>query len=92
MKHFTLSNTPFDTATLRAELLDDRVGGFASFEGWVRDHNADRAVLGLRYEAPGLRLDPPQLAAVVDQQAAAGLRRGAEPELRRRHQGCRSSL
>ena len=51
MKRFTLADTPFDTATLRAELLDDRVGGYASFEGWVRNHNADRAVLGLRYEA-----------------------------------------
>ena len=51
MKRFTLSDTPFATATLRAELLDDRVGGFASFEGWVRNHNADRAVHGLRYEA-----------------------------------------
>jgi molybdopterin synthase catalytic subunit len=51
MKRFSLSATPFDTATLRAELLDDRVGGYASFEGWVRNHNADRAVKGLRYEA-----------------------------------------
>ncbi|GAB3354590.1 molybdenum cofactor biosynthesis protein MoaE [Lysobacter tyrosinilyticus] len=51
MNRFSLSDTPFDTATLRAELLDDRVGGYASFEGWVRNHNADRAVLGLHYEA-----------------------------------------
>ena len=51
MARFRLADTPFDTATLRAELLDDRVGGYASFEGWVRNHNADRAVLGLRYEA-----------------------------------------
>lgn len=50
-KRFSLATTPFDTAALRAELLDDRVGGYASFEGWVRDHNADRVVLGLRYEA-----------------------------------------
>ena len=50
-KHFSLSETPFDTATLRAQLLDDRVGGYASFEGWVRDHNDGRAVHGLRYEA-----------------------------------------
>ena len=48
---FSLSDTPFDTAALRAELLDARVGAFASFEGWVRDHNAGRAVSGLRYEA-----------------------------------------
>ncbi|UNK50424.1 molybdenum cofactor biosynthesis protein MoaE [Lysobacter sp. S4-A87] len=49
--HFNLSETPFDTASLRAQLLDDRVGGYASFEGWVRDHNDGRAVNGLRYEA-----------------------------------------
>ena len=51
MQRFHLADTPFDTANLRAELLDDRVGAYASFEGWVRNHNADRAVLGLRYEA-----------------------------------------
>ena len=51
MARFRLSGTPFDTATLRAELLDARVGGYASFEGWVRDHNDGRSVDGLRYEA-----------------------------------------
>lgn len=48
---FSLSDTPVDTAVLRAHLLDARVGAFASFEGWVRDHNAGRPVSGLRYEA-----------------------------------------
>lgn len=51
MPRFQLLDTPFDPATLRARLLDDRVGGYASFEGWVRDHNDGRAVHGLRYEA-----------------------------------------
>ena len=51
MARFGLSETPFDVASLRAELLDARVGGYASFEGWVRDHNEGRAVIGLRYEA-----------------------------------------
>ena len=51
MKRFALSDKPFDTATLRAELLDARVGAYASFEGWVRNQNADRNVEGLRYEA-----------------------------------------
>ena len=51
MPRFDLSATPFDTATLRARLLDARVGAYASFEGWVRDHNAGRTVTGLRYEA-----------------------------------------
>lgn len=51
MNRFSLSETPFDTATLRAQLLDDRVGGYASFEGWIRNHNDGRAVHGLRYES-----------------------------------------
>jgi molybdopterin synthase catalytic subunit len=51
MARFRLSETPFDVAALRAELLDARVGAYASFEGWVRDHNDGRAVTGLRYEA-----------------------------------------
>ena len=51
MARFRLSETPFDVAALRAELLDARVGGYASFEGWVRDHHDGRAVTGLRYEA-----------------------------------------
>ena len=51
MARFELSPTPFDTATLRASLLDARVGAYASFEGWVRDHNDGRSVHGLRYES-----------------------------------------
>ena len=51
MARFELADTPFDPATLRAGLLDDRVGGYASFEGWVRNHNDGRNVTGLRYEA-----------------------------------------
>ena len=51
MPRFKLSETPFDTATLRAGLLDASVGAYASFEGWVRDHNDGRGVRGLHYEA-----------------------------------------
>jgi len=51
MKNFTLSDVAIDIAPLRAALLDQRAGAFASFEGWVRDHNDGRAVQGLRYEA-----------------------------------------
>ena len=51
MQRFRLSDVPFDTATLRAELLDARVGAYASFEGWIRDHNDGRHVHGLHYEA-----------------------------------------
>lgn len=51
MPRFHLAGAPIDIAPLRARLLDDRVGGYASFEGWVRNHNDGRAVHGLRYEA-----------------------------------------
>ena len=51
MTRFRLSDVPFEIALLRGGLLDDRVGGYASFEGWVRDHNDGRAVTGLHYEA-----------------------------------------
>lgn len=51
MSRFILSSAAFDTAHLRARLMHPGAGAYASFEGWVRDHHAGRAVLGLRYEA-----------------------------------------
>lgn len=51
MPGFHLSETPIDVAPLRDGVLDPRAGGYASFEGWVRDHHAGRAVDGLDYEA-----------------------------------------
>lgn len=53
--HFALSPIDLDTAALHALLRDPHCGGFASFEGWVRDHQEGRRVLWLEYEAyPGL--------------------------------------
>ncbi|MGJ7903152.1 molybdenum cofactor biosynthesis protein MoaE [Lysobacter sp. 1R34A] len=51
MSRFALSEQPFEIAPLRAQLLSDRAGAYASFEGWVRDHHGGRAVAGLRYES-----------------------------------------
>ncbi len=51
MKRFILSGSTLDSAVLRAQLLRDNAGAYASFEGWVRDHHDGRAVSGLRYEA-----------------------------------------
>ncbi|TQM18035.1 molybdopterin synthase subunit MoaE [Pseudoxanthomonas sp. 3HH-4] len=51
MHSFRLSEVPLDVPTLRGSLIDARAGGYASFEGWVRDHHAGRAVDGLDYEA-----------------------------------------
>ena len=51
MSGFRFSNGALDTPALRAELADPGCGGFAAFEGWVRDHNAGQRVTRLEYEA-----------------------------------------
>lgn len=51
MKHFAISDVPFDIAPLREQLLASQAGAYASFEGWVRDHNEGQPVQGLFYEA-----------------------------------------
>jgi len=48
---FSFSESPLDSAALQRELRDDGCGGFASFEGWVRNHNEGHAVTRLEYEA-----------------------------------------
>jgi molybdopterin/thiamine biosynthesis adenylyltransferase/molybdopterin synthase catalytic subunit/rhodanese-related sulfurtransferase len=51
MKPFSFSTTPLDTAALQREVRDPACGGFAAFEGWVRNHNEGHAVTRLEYEA-----------------------------------------
>jgi molybdopterin synthase catalytic subunit len=51
MTGFRLSDTAIEVAPLRAALLSRGAGAYASFEGWVREHNGGRAVCGLAYEA-----------------------------------------
>ena len=51
MKRFAISPEPFDIAPLREQLLTNSAGAYASFEGWVRDHNEGQAVQGLFYES-----------------------------------------
>lgn len=48
---FSLSTSPLDIVGLENQLKDARAGGYASFEGWVRNHNEGREVLRLEYEA-----------------------------------------
>jgi adenylyltransferase/sulfurtransferase len=48
---FRFSGTPLDTSALAAQLRDPSCGGFAEFEGWVRNHNEGHAVTRLEYEA-----------------------------------------
>ena len=51
MNRFEFTHRPIDAAALTASLADPAAGGFASFEGWVRDHDAGRPVARLEYEA-----------------------------------------
>ena len=51
MSAFRFTHVAIDGTALRTELLDPRSGGYASFEGWVRNHNEGHAVTHLEYEA-----------------------------------------
>ncbi|TAK53649.1 MAG: molybdopterin converting factor [Gammaproteobacteria bacterium] len=51
MSTFEFRDAPLDPAALSRTLADPGAGGFASFEGWVRDHHEGRRVTGLDYEA-----------------------------------------
>jgi molybdopterin synthase catalytic subunit len=51
MKPFSFSRTPLAPETYRGALQDPAAGGYACFEGWVRNHNEGLAVTRLEYEA-----------------------------------------
>jgi len=51
MNAFRFSTEPLETAALQREMRDVTCGGFAAFEGWVRNHNEGLAVTRLEYEA-----------------------------------------
>jgi adenylyltransferase/sulfurtransferase len=51
MNTFTLSSTALDIAALQQSLRDPAAGGYAAFEGWVRNHNEGQQVTRLEYEA-----------------------------------------
>jgi molybdopterin synthase catalytic subunit len=51
MSGFRFSHTPLEPGRLRAALADPTCGGYAAFEGWVRDHNEGAPVRRLEYEA-----------------------------------------
>ena len=51
MYRFTLDESVIDTAALARELAHAGAGACVTFEGWVRDRNAGRAVHRLDYQA-----------------------------------------
>lgn len=48
---FRIQTTSLDPSALRGSVLDPAAGGFASFEGWVRNHHQGKDVDRLEYEA-----------------------------------------
>jgi molybdopterin synthase catalytic subunit len=48
---FRFSSTAIECEPLRTSLADPACGGYASFEGWVRDSNEGQRVRALEYEA-----------------------------------------
>src|ERR1700733_15254099 len=51
MQSFSFSKTLINTAVARQRVVDPACGGYAAFEGWVRDHNEGQQVRHLEYEA-----------------------------------------
>ena len=51
MPAFQFTRVPLDPQQLRVGLADPGCGGYAAFEGWVRDHNEGERVRRLEYEA-----------------------------------------
>jgi molybdopterin synthase catalytic subunit len=51
MSFFEFTRAPVNIESFRARLFDPAAGAYASFEGWVRDHNDGQKVLRLEYEA-----------------------------------------
>jgi len=51
MQAFSFSSAPLEPERYHAATEDRSAGGYASFEGWVRDHNEGRTVERLEYEA-----------------------------------------
>ena len=51
MAAFRFTRSPIDGARLTRALEDPGCGGFACFEGWVRDENEGQRVAHLEYEA-----------------------------------------
>jgi adenylyltransferase/sulfurtransferase len=77
MNTFRFSLESLDTAALQRELRDETCGGFAAFEGWVRNHNEGQAVTRLEYEAFAELAEKEGARIVADAIARFGVTRAA---------------
>ena len=69
MSGFSFSRDPLTPERYRERLADPAAGAYATFEGWVRDHNDGRAVHKLDYEgyeALGIKEGERIVAAALD--------------------------
>ncbi len=48
---FSLSTETINAESLKAKVINPQSGGFVCFEGWVRNHNQQKEVSALHYEA-----------------------------------------
>ncbi len=74
---FYFSSTALDTAALRLGLLDQSCGGFAEFEGWVRNHNEGQFVTQLEYEAYAELAEKEGARIIAEAKEKFGVRRAA---------------
>jgi molybdopterin synthase catalytic subunit len=64
---FQLTEDPIDPMALRRELLSLSAGGYCSYEGWVRNHNAGKPVQALHYH--GYAQLAPSIAKTIIEEA-----------------------
>jgi adenylyltransferase/sulfurtransferase len=77
MNPFRFSTSALDTVALQREMRDESCGGFASFEGWVRNHNEGHAVTRLEYEAFAELAEKEGARIVEEARAKYGVTRAA---------------
>jgi molybdopterin/thiamine biosynthesis adenylyltransferase/molybdopterin synthase catalytic subunit/rhodanese-related sulfurtransferase len=77
MNAFQFSTTALDTAALQRAMRDETCGGFAAFEGWVRNHNEGHAVTRLEYEAFAELAEKEGARIVEEARAKFGVTRAA---------------
>src|SRR4051812_36563322 len=77
MKPFAFDTTALDTAALARGMRDDACGGYAEFEGWVRNHNEGHAVTRLEYEAFAELAEKEGARIVAEAVQKYGVRRAA---------------
>ncbi|HEU5134764.1 MAG TPA: ThiF family adenylyltransferase [Steroidobacteraceae bacterium] len=77
MNPFRFSTQPLDTAALQREMRDVTCGGFAAFEGWVRNHNEGLEVTRLEYETFAELAEKEGARIVEEARAKFGVTRAA---------------